>query len=95
MHAYTFFHCDSTTKAGGAGAYIKNTIDVKHIQELSKSFDGCESLWIEVGLNKENVIVGIVYRQPHSNINVFQETIMQTLHKLTVNKKKNICYGRF
>ena len=44
MHGYTFFHCDSTTKAGGVGAYIKNTIDAKHIQELSKSFDGCESL---------------------------------------------------
>ena len=62
MRGYTFFHCDSTTKAGGVGAYIKNTIDAKHIQELSESFDGCESLWTEVGLNKENVIVGVVYR---------------------------------
>ena len=53
MHGYTFFHCHSTTKAGGVGAYIKNTIDAKHIQELSRSFDGCESLWIEVGLNKK------------------------------------------
>ena len=87
MHGYTFFHCDSTTKAGGVGAYIKDTIDAKHIQELSKSFDGCESLRIEVGPNKENVIVGVVYRYPHNNMNVFQESIMQTLHKLTVNKK--------
>jgi len=71
MHGYSFFHCDSTTKAGGVGAYIKNTIDAKHIQELSKSFDGCESLWIEVGLNKENIIVGVVYRHPHNNMNVF------------------------
>jgi len=37
-------HCDSTTKAGGVGACIKNTINSKHIQELSRSFDGCESL---------------------------------------------------
>jgi len=44
MHGYTFFHCDSTTKAGGVGAYIKNTMDAKHIQELSRSSDGCESL---------------------------------------------------
>ena len=94
MHGYTFFHCDSTTKAGGVGAYIKNTIDAKHIQEFSKSFDGCESLWIEVGLNKKNVIVGVVYRHPHNNMNVFQESIMQTLHKLT-EIKKYICYGRF
>ena len=87
MHGYTFFHCDSTTKAGGVGAYIKNTIDPKHIQELSKSFDGCESLWIEVGLNKENFIVGVVYRHPHNDMNAFQESIMQTFHKLTVKKK--------
>jgi len=64
MHGYAFSHCDSTTKAGGVGAYIKNTIGTKHIQDLSKSFDGCESLWIEVGLNKENVIVRVVYRHP-------------------------------
>jgi len=60
MHGYTFFHCGLTTKAGGVGAYIKNTIDAKHIHDLSKSFDGCESLWVEVGLNKENAIVGVV-----------------------------------
>jgi len=87
MHGYTFFHCDSTTKAVGVDAYIKNTIDAKHIHDLSKSFDGCESLWIEVGFNKENAIVGVVYRHPHSDMSVFQESIMQTLHKLTVNKK--------
>jgi len=69
------------------GAYIKNIIDAKHIQELSKSFDGCESLWIEVGLNKENFIVGVVYRHPHNDMNAFQESIMQTFHKLTVKKK--------
>jgi len=86
MHGYTFFHRDSTTKAGGVGAYIKNTIDAKHIQELSKSFDGCESLWIAVGLNKENVIVRVVCRHSHNDVNVFQESIVQTLHKLTVKK---------
>ena len=52
-HGYTFFHCDSITKAGGVGAYFKNTLDAKHIQELSRSFDGCESLWIEVGRTKK------------------------------------------
>jgi len=82
-----FFHCDSTTKAGGVGTYTKNTIDAKHIQELSRSFYGCESLWIKVGLNKENIIIGVVYRHPHNDMNVFQESFMQTLHKLTVNKK--------
>ena len=95
MHGYTFFHCDSTTKAGGVGTYIKNTIDAKHIQELLKSFDGCESLWIEVGLNKENVIVGVVYRHPHNDMSVFQERVMQALHKLTVNKKYIYVMGDF
>jgi len=95
MHRYTFFHCDSTTQAGGVGAYIKNTIDAKHIHDLSVSFDGCQSLWIEVGLNKENAIVGVVYRHPHNDMSVFQESIMETLHKLTVNKKIYIRYGRF
>jgi len=52
-----------------------------------RSFDGCESLWIEVDLNKENIIIGVVYRHPHNVMNVFQESFMQTLHKLTVNKK--------
>jgi len=52
MHGCAFFHCGSTTKAGGAGAYIKNTVNAKSLQELPRSFDGCESLWIEVGLNK-------------------------------------------
>ena len=62
---------------------------------MSKSFDGCESLWIEVGLKKENVIVGVVYRHPHNNMNVFQESIMQTLHELTVNKKNIYVMGNF
>jgi len=87
MHGYTFFHCDSTAKAGRVGAYIKNTIDAKHIHDLSKSFDGCESLWIEVGLNKEKCHCWCCLQTPHNDMSVFQESIMQTLHKLTVNKK--------
>ena len=67
-------------------ALILKTQDAKHIHDLLKSFDGCESLWIEVGLTKENAIVGVVYRHPHNDMSVFQESIMQTLHKLTVNK---------
>ena len=91
MHGYTFFPLWLNNKSRWSGhlyyKHIKNTIDAKHIQELSRSFYGCESLWIKVGLNKENIIIGVVYRHPHNDMNVFQESFMQTLHKLTVNKK--------
>jgi len=41
MHGYTFFHRDSTTKAGGVGAYIKNTID-------ANTFKNCRNLLMVV-----------------------------------------------
>jgi len=58
---------------------------------LSRFFD---DLWIEVGL-KENITIGVIYRHPHNDINVFQESFMQTLHKLTVNKKNMYDMGDF
>jgi len=57
------------------GACIKNTTDAKHIHDLSKSFDGSESLCFEVGLNKKNAIVGVVYTHPHNDMSVFQKAL--------------------
>ena len=54
--------------------------DVRY--DLSDSVAGFETLWIEIQSN-HNIICGVFYRHPHSNIDAFITFLNQTLDKIS------------
>ena len=43
---YDFIHCDSITKAGGVGFYVKQTLPYKQKIEINIELNFVENMWI-------------------------------------------------
>ena len=54
-----------------------------------------ESLWIETSFQKQTYLVGIVYRKPNTDILEFQESLLDALENLRVDRTKCILMGDF
>ena len=68
--------------------------DVRY--DLSDSVAGFETLWIEIQSNhNQNIICGIFYRHPHSNIDAFITFLNQTLDKISNEQKNCVLMGDF
>jgi len=50
---------------------------------MTNSTDDFETIWVEISTNKDDVMVGVVYRHPNSNFLAFQDELFSTLHKLS------------
>jgi hypothetical protein len=90
---YSFLRHDSPTQAGGVGLDIHNSLEFHLRQDIKLLVDGCENLWVEIHTpkNEKNIIVGIIYRHPHSNISAFKDALSDKLeHTLNENKQLNI-----
>lgn len=82
---YNFLHKLRVTRVGGGvSLYIGEHLNYKERPELAFTVDGsAESLFAEINRTKEkNVIVGIIYRPPDSNLNEFLCDLDQVLGKL-------------
>ena len=75
LPGFNFEHIDSSTKAGGVGAYISADVTYHVRHDLNFNLQGCENLWLELAPNKskslKNYIVGIIYKHPFCNTNDF------------------------
>ncbi len=94
---YDFYHTETHTQKGGAGIYVKNTLDCDIVRNLNASLDDvCESIFIEIkNKNQKNLIVGCIYRH-HTPIDLFRSEYMDpTLTKLLKTKKVVALLGDF
>ena len=97
ISGYDFPHTETHTLKGGAGIYIKNTIDYDVLTNLNASLDNvCESMFIEIkNKNKKNFIVGSIYRH-HTTIEKFRSEYMDvTIKKILKTKKVVALLGDF
>ena len=98
LDGYNFIHCDSVTRAGGVGLYIKNTLAYK-IQEHSKAeLTNAEHLWVEIQTKQESFVVGVVYKHLDKNavsIVRFNDEFNELLLSLNCEKKEFYCVGNF
>ena len=96
LPGYSFVSQPTTQRAGGVGLYINNDLlfNVRH--DLSSSSAESEILWVEIEsqLNK-NVLCGIVYRHPNSNLESFLNKIYSIIEKVHQEKKLCILSGDF
>lgn len=95
LNNYTLVRQDRTDKRGGGIAfYISEQLQFKIRKE--KCIQQSESLFLEImSPNNKNIIIGLIYRPPHSSINLFCEDLDKCLHTLTSEGKQLYLMGDF
>ena len=96
MTGYHFECINSTTNAGGVGVYIKSNISYKKITNCQLNLSDCEDIWIDININNnKNIIIGVVYRHPNSNLHAFKTKFENTIEILNQNKTEYLICGDF
>ena len=91
---YSFLNTNSKTSAGGVGLYLADQLNFIRRHDLELPVEGVESCWIETTSKKEqNIIIGCVYRHPHSKLENFHEAMKERLQSLNNSRKQVIVLG--
>ena len=93
---YNFESVNSKTNAGGVGVYIENNMSYKIIDNLQLNISDCEDLWLEISINKnQKLIVGVIYRHPKSNLNLFKTKFENTIETINQTNLNYVICGDF
>lgn len=94
LPGYNFFFSNSTKgnvnnkySAGGVGVFVKKSLNVSEYDHTNMHCKDAEDIWLSVSLGNKQIIVGVIYRHPHSNIVEFQEKICKILDDFNTNNK--------
>ena len=92
LPGYTFVQKPSLSEAGGVGVFIRENLQFTVISDHS---DNChESLWIEINNgSKQNIVCGIVYRHPNTDLESFTNSLYNLLEKISKNNKVRVWMG--
>ena len=97
IEGYDFVHTPTPTRCGGAGIYIKSSLEYEQLKNHSVCHENIsESIFIEIKNNhKKNLTVGCIYRH-HTPIQTFiSEFFNPLLTKITKSKKVYALLGDF
>ena len=89
---YIFLRSDSPKQAGGVGLYVHDSFTHKLRDDLELNINGCEDIWIEMLCDK-NLICGVVYRHPNSDLLSFKEALLDKLEQISNENKHLIVIG--
>ena len=83
--------CRKDRSGGGVSLFVKDDIECSRVENLCLNEKNIESVFCEFdkdqfGLEK-NVLVGVVYRPPNTDITEFNEIVSDLLRKLKAEKK--------
>ena len=81
---YKFVHIDSPTSAGGVAVYISSELRFNIFFNLRLDIDGCENIWLK--LCHSDLLLGVIYRHPRSNVKLFTNQLNKTLEQLKTFK---------
>ena len=90
LPSYSFLSQPTTQRAGGVGMYIKKGIQYSVRHDLTSSTDESEMLWVEIESDlNSNMICGVVYRHPSSNLETFLNKFYSVIGK--INQERKLC----
>ena len=90
MIGYEFIHKNRSGRSGGGvRLYLSNNFNFKMHDDLCGSdADVMQSLFIEiVRSNGKNIVVGVIYRPPNTNVDAFVSTHCEMVEKLSRENK--------
>ena len=80
-------------KGGGVAAYISNRLSYSatELEGFNVSSDIIEIMWLMVRIpNMRKIIVGILYRPPHSNAKLFCEILTDKINNLPNSNRSDV-----
>ena len=96
---YNFHYSESTTRSGGAGLFVKDTIKILHKRNdlnIMHETKDCtsyqtEDIWLECKLTTMNkpIIIGVIYRHPSGNVDSFNAEMERIIQ--AINKEDKVC----
>ena len=88
---YTMFTNNTSRNSGGVALYAHNKYSVIERNDLTVKNESIETIFIEI-LNNEgkDVVVGILYRRPHTDLNLFFNSLNNILS--IINEEHKLCY---
>ena len=97
---YDFIHNPRRNRiGGGVGIYVNNDLEFKPRPDLALpdiSALSIESLFIEIRRSlSKNIIIGVIYRPPNSNVNDFVQNFNSLLAKIGKENKLSYLLGDF
>ena len=91
--------CQPLRSGGGVSIYIQNFLEYYTREDLCYQNSTIESVFIEIDkdqIGKEkNVIIGVIYRPPNSDIYSFNNYISEILTKIKCERKYVSCLGDY
>ena len=96
INGYRFHSQPSLSNAGGVAFYVQENLSTCLRDDLSYLSSEYECLWIELESDlHHNIICGVIYRHPHSNLESFINYLDITINKINLEKKYCIIMGDF
>ena len=97
VSGYSFIHSDRQEgKGGGVGLLVADNFEYVIRNDILYPSCDYESLFIEINLPRhKNIIVGVIYRKPQSNINDFIPVFENCLQKTNTEHKQVYIMGDF
>ena len=81
---------------GGVSLFIRDALPYTQRNDIILSNEVCDSLFVEINNDVgKNVIVGIIYKPPNINPDVFTEALENILGSLNRENKNRFYNGRF
>ena len=81
LPGYSFLSQPTTQRAGGVGMYIRKGIQYSVRHDLTSSTNESEMLWVEIESDLNNMLCGVVYRHPSSNLDTFLNKFYSVIGK--------------
>ena len=96
LSGYHFYHKGTTTRWGGVGFFIKESLSISICKDFDLNIPNCEDMWIQLDLgNNKKCIVGVIYRHPKQKSSEFCKSFESTIEKLNSRKLMYYIGGDF
>ena len=86
-------------QGGGVSMFVDNDLTYKNRNDLGAPNDNYEMIWVEIFKDNyklySNIIVGVIYRVPNTNIDAFNEYMEGALNKIKCENKLAYVVGDF
>ena len=96
LPGYQFLSQPTLSDWGGVAFYIKDNLHFKVRPDLSSATEDFETLWIEIhNYSHSNLLCGIIYRHPNSNLGNFLDYLNLVTDKISRESKFCTIQGDF
>ena len=85
---YNLYTTNILSNKGGVCIYVRDSIPCRQRSDLSRKLEHLEAVFVECIINNKKLVIGMIYRRPGTNVNLFLEDISDLLENISSLVKK-------